>query len=98
MAKKIAIIAVVILVAFLAWIYLKPGKTATTQSTAKAGQKISVSNDDPTQHSLTSDDGLFDTGLLSPSQKGSFTAPAKAGTYKFHCQIHTTMAGTLTVQ
>ena len=27
----------------------------------------------------------------------TFTAPAKAGTYKFHCNIHSQMHGTLTV-
>jgi plastocyanin len=65
---------------------------------AKAGQKVNVLNNDPTQHSLISDDGTFDTGLLSSGQQGSFTAPAKPGTYQYHCSIHTTMTGTLIVQ
>jgi plastocyanin len=120
MIKKIAIVALVILVGFFAWMYLKPAKTVTNQPTgqtvttaditisnfsfspssftAKAGQKVSVTNSDSAQHSLTSDDGSFDTGLMSTGQSGSFTAPAQPGTYKFHCQIHTTMTGTLTVQ
>jgi len=66
--------------------------------TAKAGQKVSVVNNDSTQHSLIADGGSFDTGLLSQGQVGSFTAPTTPGTYKFHCSIHTTMTGTLIVQ
>ena len=66
--------------------------------TAKVGQKVTVINRDSTQHSLTSDNGSFDTGLLSQGQAGSFTAPATPGTYTFHCSIHTTMTGTLIVQ
>lgn len=66
--------------------------------TVRAGQKVSVLNNDSTKHSLAADDGSFDTGLLSNGQVGSFTAPATPGTYKFHCSIHTTMTGVLIVQ
>jgi plastocyanin len=121
MNKKIIIVALVVIVtSFLAWMYFKPGKTATPQSTnqtvttadinisnfsfspssftAKPGQKVTVLNNDSTQHSLTADNGVFDTGLISTGQVGSFTAPVTPGTYTFHCSIHKTMTGTLIVQ
>ncbi len=66
--------------------------------TVKAGQKVTVVNQDSIQHSLIANDGSFDTGLLSQGQIGSFTAPTTPGTYSYHCSVHTTMTGTLIVQ
>jgi plastocyanin len=120
MKNTIVIAVLVVLAGFLAWMFLKPTKTATSSPTAqsaaaaditisnfsfspqtftvKAGQKVSVLNSDSTEHSLVSDNGSFDTGLLSQGQTGSFTAPGTPGTYQFHCSIHTSMTGTLIVQ
>ena len=39
----------------------------------------------------------FDTGSTAPGAEGEFTAPAEPGTYAFHCAIHASMTGTLTV-
>jgi plastocyanin len=49
-----------------------------------------------TAHNITADDGSFASGTLSPgsSFEGSFSAP---GTYGYHCSIHPTMKGTVTV-
>jgi plastocyanin len=50
-----------------------------------------------TTHHLKSDDGTtFDSGLLAPNGTfhATFTAP---GTYPYHCEIHTGMTGTVTV-
>jgi len=53
--------------------------------------------DDSASHTVTSDDGKFDSGLLSKggtfSQK--FTA---AGTVKYHCAVHPQMLGQVDVQ
>jgi plastocyanin len=60
-----------------------------------AGQSFQVQNKDDTEHTFTADDGAFDVDL--PSGK-TVTVPAqKAGTYKFHCKIHSSMTGTLDV-
>lgn len=68
--------------------------------TVKAGQKISVVNDDAGPHTLTEQpsagDPLFDTGNVRGRRTGSFTA-SKPGTYEFYCELHAFMNGELTV-
>jgi plastocyanin len=63
---------------------------------AKAGQKVTWSNDDSTTHTVTADDGSFDSGNLSPGKSFSTTL-AKSGTVKYHCSIHPFMHGTVSV-
>jgi plastocyanin len=47
-------------------------------------------------HNITADDGSFTSGLLPAGQ--SFRVPfSAAGTYAYHCSIHPTMKGTVTV-
>lgn len=61
------------------------------------GQAITVSNADGAPHTLTSADGLFDTGQLDGGATGSVIAPEVAGTYSFICTIHPSMTGSVTV-
>jgi len=63
---------------------------------AKAGQKVTWSNDDSTTHTVTADNGSFDSGNLSPGKSFSTTL-AKSGTVKYHCSIHSFMQGTVNV-
>jgi plastocyanin len=53
--------------------------------------------DDSAQHTVTSDDNKFDSGLQSKGQTFTFKFTA-AGTYKYHCTVHPNMLGTLTVK
>jgi plastocyanin len=46
---------------------------------------------------VTADDGAFDAGRLSNGQEFTFTFE-QAGTYAYHCNIHRSMTGTITVQ
>lgn len=69
-----------------------------TTLTVKAGETIMVTNSDTVGHSVTEDSGLFDTGLLAAGQTKTFTAPSKAGSYKYHCSAHASMTATLTVE
>jgi plastocyanin len=71
----------------------------------KAGSTILFANVGGKPHTLTADDGSFDTGIVPPGAEGgrfagtnaTFTLP-KPGTYTFHCEIHPqVMKGTLTV-
>lgn len=61
------------------------------------GGQVDVQNRDSAPHTVTADDGGFDTGVDGGSS-GSFTAPAQPGTYSFHCEIHPDMSGSLTVR
>lgn len=63
---------------------------------AKAGQKVTWTNDDSTTHTVTADNGSFDSGDLSPGKSFSSTL-AKSGTIKYHCSIHPFMHGTVSV-
>ena len=65
--------------------------------TGKVGKAISVINADRVMHTLTADDKSFDTGRMGGGAKKTITI-TKAGTYKFHCDIHQYMKGTVTVK
>jgi plastocyanin len=62
----------------------------------KAGSTVSVKNDSTSQHTVTSDDGKAFDVTIDPGKTATFTAPA-AGSYKFHCKIHSFMKSTLKV-
>ncbi len=66
-----------------------------TTATAKAGQTVSWHNADNIPHTATGTS--FDTGLISP---GGTSTPVKFGaavTDGYHCSVHPSMVGTLTV-
>jgi plastocyanin len=67
--------------------------------TVKAGAKVTVVNEDSTQHSLTdTDTHKFDTGAIAPNGgTATFTAPTQPGSYSFGCMFHPEMSGTLQV-
>ena len=65
--------------------------------TVSAGTTVTWTNNDSTTHTVTSDTGLFDSGQMSPGSHFSHTFN-DTGTFAYHCTIHTTMHGTITVQ
>ena len=62
----------------------------------KAGAKLQIVNGDPAEHTLTADNGAFDSGTIKANGKGSVTFK-KAGTYSYHCSFHAFMHGKVTV-
>lgn len=64
--------------------------------TVTAGESVTWTNNGPTGHSATADDGSFDTGVLSRGASGSHTF-TRAGTYTFHCTPHPFMTGKVVV-
>ncbi|HZV74039.1 MAG TPA: cupredoxin family copper-binding protein [Conexibacter sp.] len=64
--------------------------------TVTAGDTIAWTNEDAAQHTVTADDGSFDTGRLGRGASGSHTFTT-AGTFAYHCAIHPFMKGTVTV-
>ena len=84
------------------------GNTVTIQNfafvpqtlTVKAGTKVTWTNNDTTQHDVTSTNGpdvgaattsMFASGTLSQGDSFSFTF-SKPGTYYYECTIHASMA------
>lgn len=61
---------------------------------------LTVANADATTHTLTegavgNDDPAFDVSITGPD--GSETVDVEPGSYEVHCNIHTSMTGTLVV-
>lgn len=71
----------------------------------EAGTAVLLANVGGKPHTLTADDGTFDTGIVNPGAQGGRFAganasivPTRAGTYPFHCEVHPeAMKGVLTV-
>jgi plastocyanin len=64
----------------------------------KAGATVNIKNNDPFTHTVTSDDGTSFNVSVDAGKTATITAPSKPGAYKFHCNIHSNMHATLTVQ
>ena len=79
------------------------GSTITVQDfafsprdlTVKVGTDLEIKNEDGTAHTFTADDGAFDIELDAGG--GASYSAKTAGTFAYHCSIHTQMKGTLTV-
>jgi plastocyanin len=68
-----------------------------TTEPVSAGATVTVQNDDDVAHTVTGDDDEFNVSV-DPGESATFTAPDEAGSYKFHCNIHSSMKATLTVE
>jgi plastocyanin len=66
-----------------------------SETDVAAGASISITNDDGATHTVTADDGAFD--IEAPAgETVELVAPA-AGSYPYHCNIHSSMTGVLVV-
>ena len=66
--------------------------------TVKQGAKVTVAIlDDGVPHSVTADDGSFDTGIFMKSSGPKVITLSKTGSFKYHCQVHSFMKGTIDV-
>lgn len=66
--------------------------------TVRAGQTVSWRNADGATHTATANDGAFDTGNIAPGATSAPIRMAASGSFGYHCQLHRTMVGTLSVQ
>jgi len=62
----------------------------------KVGETVTWINDDSGRHTVTSQDGVFDSGMMGKGQSFSF-AFDKAGEYPYFCEPHPNMVGTVVV-
>jgi len=65
-------------------------------STISAGDTLTWSNGDSVTHTVSADDGSFDSGSLATGDTASWRFDS-AGSYSYHCNIHPFMQGTITV-
>jgi plastocyanin len=67
-------------------------------ATIKVGQTVAWRNADALPHTATADAaGGFNTGTLGPGATSAPITMATAGTFPYHCAIHTSMTATLVV-
>jgi plastocyanin len=64
--------------------------------TVKANSDIIFSNKDNVTHTVTADNGKFNQELASGAT--ATITIADPGTYTYHCSVHPSMKGTITVQ
>lgn len=70
-----------------------------TDLTVAPGEEFTLHNQGDAPHTLTADDGSFDSGdVAAGSQSDPLTPPDEPGSYPFHCEIHPSMTATLTVE
>jgi plastocyanin len=60
------------------------------------GTTVTFLNNDNTTHTVTDDDGAFDSGNIAPGANYKHTFMT-AGTVKYHCKIHTNMKASVVV-
>jgi plastocyanin len=64
--------------------------------TVKAGTTVKWTNYDDVAHTVTSDEGLFDSGSIN--KNGSFSQTFDStGTFDYHCTPHPTMTASVVV-
>jgi len=61
-----------------------------------AGTVVQIVNEDGAGHTVTADDGSFDTGVVAGGDSTELVLD-EAGEFAFFCSIHTSMTGTVTV-
>ena len=66
-------------------------------SVSSEGNIVSWTNDDSIEHTVTSDDGAFDSGPISTGDTfdNTFDSPGEFG---YHCSIHPFMTGVIIVE
>ena len=75
-------------------VYMKNSAFFPATMTLTAGKPVAWINDDNVIHSVTADDGSFDSGDIQPGAtfNRTFSTP---GTFPYHCRYHKGMTGTV---
>jgi len=66
------------------------------QITVAPGTTVNWTNEGPSPHTTTADDGTWDSGTMEQGEDFSFTFD-EPGTYTYHCSIHPDMTATIKV-
>ena len=68
-----------------------------TRLEVAAGTTIVWTNGGQVAHTITAEDGSFDSGTIEAGQRGTVTF-SRPGTYAFHCTPHPFMRGEIVVK
>jgi len=68
-----------------------------SEITVPAGTTISWTNDDATIHTVTEQDGFFDSGIMSPGSIWEYTFDI-ASEFDYYCSLHPFMTGKVIVK
>lgn len=63
-----------------------------------AGDSVTWRNTSPREHTVTAQDGRFDSGNIAPSHGTYAQSFGASGAYPYFCRIHPTMQGTVDVR
>jgi plastocyanin len=66
--------------------------------TIRPGTKVIWINNDSTQHTVTANNGAFDSGFLRKGQRYARTFKRAGKKYAYHCEPHPHMMGSVTVK
>jgi plastocyanin len=67
--------------------------------TMKVGQQVNWKNNDTIEHTATFDNGMYESGNIPPlSAHDNPLTMNTAGTFTYHCRIHSGMTGSIVVQ
>lgn len=72
-------------------------KFSPASLTVAPGTTVTWTNNDAVAHTVTADNGSFDSKVIAPGQSFSYTFAAP-GSVSYHCAIHPMMKGTVMVQ
>ncbi len=71
---------------------------APSPTTVNLGQRVIWKNTDTRSHDAAADGGTFTTPVLSSGTASDPVTMNTRGTFTYHCSIHPSMVGTITVQ
>ena len=65
--------------------------------TVAVGDQVTWTNSDSASHTATANDGTFESGNLAKGESYSYTFTT-VGTIAYHCNLHSSMSATITVE
>lgn len=66
-------------------------------ASVRVGQRVAWRNADSEAHTSTADGGAFNTGVIGVNVTSAPITMNSAGSFPYHCSLHPTMVGRLTV-
>lgn len=63
----------------------------------RPGAELTWVNNDPVPHTITAEDGSFDSGNIMQGESFTYTFKEK-GTFTYYCRIHPRMRGQVVVE